>query len=394
MIKSILNFPMNSNRNLVFLCFVLFYLICHTANSQIPDTLNFPAGQLNDSTVAGMPDQEQLLSADTLAPKQKNLVITGVGDIMFGTTYPSRRFLPRHDDPLILLGDLADTLALSDITFGNLEGSFLNEGEPAKKCRDTTICYLFRMPERYAGALRVAGFDILSLANNHFGDFGQASRRRTMELLDSLEIEYAGLIEKPWAIFTKDSVVYGFCAFAPNAGTVSIIDIPGAEALVRFLSDTCDIVVVSFHGGAEGAEYQHVTRKEEIFYGENRGNVYEFAHRLIDAGADIVFGHGPHVTRAVEVYRERFIGYSLGNFCTYGRFNLSGPNGIAPVIKVNVDVTGKFLSARIIPVFQIYNGGVRVDPDKRVIRKIQELTAMDFPDSVIDISDNGEIKYK
>ena len=250
------------------------------------------------------------------------------------------------------------------------------------------------MPERYAGALRVAGFDILSLANNHFGDFGQASRRRTMELLDSLEIEYAGLIEKPWAIFTKDSVVYGFCAFAPNAGTVSITDIPGAEALVRFLKDSCDIVIASFHGGAEGAEYQHVTRKEEIFYGENRGNVYEFAHRLIDAGADIVFGHGPHVTRAVEVYNERFIGYSLGNFCTYGRFNLSGPNGIAPVIKVNVDVTGKFLSARIIPVFQIYNGGVRVDPDKRVIRKIQELTAMDFPESVIDISDDGEIKYK
>ncbi len=394
MIKSILNFPMNSNRNLVFLCFVLSFLVCHIANSQISDTLNFPAGQLNDSTVAVMPDQEQLLSADTLAPKQKNLVITGVGDIMFGTTYPSGRFLPRHDDPLILLGDLADTLALSDITFGNLEGSFLNEGEPAKKCRDTTICYLFRMPERYAGALRVAGFDILSLANNHFGDFGQASRRRTMELLDSLEIEYAGLIEKPWAIFTKDSVVYGFCAFAPNAGTVSITDIPGAEALVRFLKDSCDIVIASFHGGAEGAEYQHVTRKEEIFYGENRGNVYEFAHRLIDAGADIVFGHGPHVTRAVEVYNERFIGYSLGNFCTYGRFNLSGPNGIAPVIKVNVDVTGKFLSARIIPVFQIYNGGVRVDPDKRVIRKIQELTAMDFPESVIDISDDGEIKYK
>ncbi|NLN30588.1 MAG: CapA family protein [Bacteroidales bacterium] len=250
------------------------------------------------------------------------------------------------------------------------------------------------MPERYAGALRVAGFDILSLANNHFGDFGPPSRRRTMELLDSLEIEYAGLIEKPWAIFTKDSVVYGFCAFAPNAGTVSIIDIPGAEALVRFLKDSCDIVIASFHGGAEGAEHQHVTRKEEMSYGESRGNVYEFSHRLVDAGADIVFGHGPHVTRAVEVYRERFIGYSLGNFCTYGRFNLSGPNGIAPVIKVNVDMTGRFLSARIIPVFQIYHGGVRVDPDKRVIRKIRDLTAMDFPESVIDISDDGEINYK
>lgn len=313
---------------------------------------------------------------------------------MFGTTFPSARFLPAHDNPLVLLGDLADTLAKSDITFGNLEGSFLDEGEPAKKCRDTTICYLFRMPERYAGALAVAGFDILSLANNHFGDFGIPSRIRTMQLLDSLGIEYAGLIEKPYSIFSRGSLVYGFCAFAPNAGTVSIINIPEAEALVRKLKDTCDIVIVSFHGGAEGAEYQHVTRKEELFFGESRGNVYEFSHRMIDSGADVVFGHGPHVTRAIEVYRNRFIGYSLGNFCTYGRFNLSGPNGIAPVIILNINTSGKFLSGRIIPVFQVYNGGVRVDPEKRVIRKIKELTSADFPESVINISDNGEITYK
>ncbi|NLA49073.1 MAG: hypothetical protein GX876_06370, partial [Bacteroidales bacterium] len=102
--------------------------------------MNVCLEQVNDSIMTGMPDQELLPSADSLLPKQKILVITGVGDIMFGTTYPSRRFLPGHDDPLILLGDLADTLALSDVTFGNLEGSFLDEGEPAKKCRDTTIC--------------------------------------------------------------------------------------------------------------------------------------------------------------------------------------------------------------------------------------------------------------
>lgn len=326
--------------------------------------------------------------------QEKNITITGVGDIMFGTAFPSKRLLPSHDNPLILLGDLADTLASSDITFGNLEGSFLNEGEPAKRCRDTTICYLFRMPEKYAGALSVAGFDILSIANNHFGDFGMPARRRTMQLLDSLGIEYAGLIEKPYSIFSRGSLVYGFCAFAPNAGTVSIINIPEAESLVRFLADTCDIVIVSFHGGAEGAEYQHVTRTDELSFGENRGNVYNFSHRMIDAGADVVFGHGPHVTRAIEVYKGRFIGYSLGNFCTYGKFNLSGPNGIAPVIKLNVDPRGKFLTGRIIPVYQIYYGGVKTDPEKRVIKKIRELTEQDFPESIIDISENGEISYK
>lgn len=325
---------------------------------------------------------------------ERTLEIIGVGDIMFGTAFPSARFLPPHDNPLLLLGDLADTLLISDVTFGNLEGSFLDTGEPAKKCRDTTICYLFRMPERYAGVLSAAGFDIISLANNHFGDFGFPSRIRTMKLLDSLEIYYAGLIEKPYSIFSKDTIIYGFCAFAPNAGTVNINNISEAETIVSFLEDTCNIVIVSFHGGAEGAEYQHVTREEELSFGESRGNVYNFAHRMIDAGADVVFGHGPHVTRAIEVYRERFIAYSLGNFCTYGRFNLSGPNGIAPVIKITVDTSGKFLSGRIIPVFQIYFGGVKFDPEKRVIQKIRELVEQDFPESVINISENGEISYK
>ena len=325
---------------------------------------------------------------------KENIVITGVGDIMLGSTFPAGSLLPPGDNPLFLLGDLADTLAASDITFGNLEGSFLDYGEPAKKCRDSTRCYLFRMPERYAGALSASGFDILSLANNHFGDFGPAARNRTKELLDSLEIRYGGLIEHPWSVFRKDSIVYGFCAFAPNAGTVDINDIAEAGEIVRLLSDTCDIVVVSFHGGAEGADFQHVPTAIEMFYGESRGDVHKFAHSMIDAGADVVFGHGPHITRAIEVYNDRFIGYSLGNFCTYGKFNILGPNGIAPVIKLNLDYNGKFLYGRIIPVFQTKTEGVRIDPEKRAIRKIQDLTALDFPDGVIKISDNGDINYK
>ena len=313
---------------------------------------------------------------------------------MFGTSFPSPQYLPHHDNPLMLLGALADTLSSSDITFGNLEGSFLDEGEPVKKCRDTARCYLFRMPERYSSALASSGFDIISLANNHFGDFGLPARKRTMELLDSFGIYYGGLVEHPYSVFERDSIIYGFCAFAPNAGTISINEIPAAEAIVRYLADTCDIVIVSFHGGAEGADYQRVTRTDEMMFTENRGDVHRFSHMMIDAGADVVFGHGPHVTRAVEVYRDRFIGYSLGNFCTYGRFNLKGPGGIAPVVKLRVNSAGQFISGKIIPVYQIPEAGVRIDPDKRVIRKIQELIALDFPESVIKVTDNGEINYR
>lgn len=340
---------------------------------------------LSVNILAAVPDT-------TLTPRI--ITITGVGDIMLGSSYPTTRFLPPYDNPLLLIGGLADTLAESDITFGNLEGSFLDSGDPVKKCRDTTICYLFRMPERYAMTLATSGFDMISLANNHSGDFGPEARKRTVELLDSLGIASAGLLDHPYSFIRKDSILYGFCAFAPNAGTVSITDTINAGEIVRLLSDTCDLVIVSFHGGAEGADFQNVPKTEEIFHGEDRGDVYKFAHSMIDAGADVVFGNGPHITRAVEVYKGRFIGYSLGNFCTYGKFNILGPNGIAPVIRLEVDTTGKFLSGRIIPVFQTKTEGVRIDPEKRVIRKIQDLVAEDFPDAEIKISEDGNINYR
>jgi hypothetical protein len=329
-----------------------------------------------------------------LVNKPASVTITGVGDIMPGTSYPSCCYLPPGDNPYVLIGEIADSVRTSDLTFGNLEGSFLNEGEPFKKCRDTSICYLFRIPEKYAGVLSSAGFDIISLANNHFGDFGWQAASTTMRLLDSLGIHYAGTEEVPYSIFVKDSVIYGFCAFSYTAGAVNINDTGKTCEIVKMLDRKCDVVIVSFHGGAEGAEYQRVPKTTEYFYGENRGNVYEFAHRMIDCGADIVFGHGPHVPRAMELYRNRLICYSLGNFFTYGRFNITGPNGIAPVIKVKTDITGKFISGTIIPAVQHPDGFVRYDPSKRAIRKIRELTMLDFPGTELEITDDGKIVIK
>jgi hypothetical protein len=346
------------------------------------------------NSYAQSPDSISLIHDSTIVLVPKKIVITAVGDIMLGSSFPSAQFLPPHDNPYLLLESVADTLKASDITFGNLEGSFLNNGEAVKKCKDTTLCYLFRMPERYVSALTATGFNILSLANNHFGDFGLPARMRTKTILDSVGINYGGIIEHPWSIFKKDSVLYGFCAFAPNAGAVNINDLDTAAAIVRKLADTCDIVIVYFHGGAEGADFQNVPKINEIFHGEDRGDVYNFAHTMIDNGADVVLGSGPHVTRAIEVYKERFISYSMGNFCTYGRFNLAGPNGIAPIVKINVDIKGRFLSGRIIPVCQPWPGGVSIDSSRRVIYKIRELDAQDFPDGVVNISDDGEITYK
>jgi poly-gamma-glutamate capsule biosynthesis protein CapA/YwtB (metallophosphatase superfamily) len=233
----------------------------------------------------------------------------------------------------------------------------------------------------------------MSLANNHAGDFGEPGRKSSMKTLDVAGILHAGQMDHPVAIFKKDSITYGLAAFAPNSNCVSLNNLAGAKAIVAHLDSLVDIVIVSFHGGAEGAPYQNVPRTNELFHGENRGDVYKFSRALIDAGADIVFGHGPHVTRAVDVYKDRFISYSLGNFCTYRGISVSGVNGIAPIVKVFTDRQGKFYKAQITPTYQTYGTGVKVDPQKQVIRKIQELTKKDFPESSVHIDDNGLITY-
>lgn len=331
------------------------------------------------------------IGKDSVGVLVDTVTVIGVGDIMMGTNYPEDK-LPSSDGGFLMRG-VESYLNDADITFGNLEGTLLNEGGTPKTCRDPKVCYVFRTPVRYVQNLTRAGFDIISLANNHAGDFGETGRMSTMKTLDTAGIKHAGQLAQKFVILEKDSVKYGMVAFAPNSGCVNLNDLEGARQLVAHLDSICEIVIVSFHGGAEGAQYQNVPRTIELFHGENRGDVYNFSHTLIDAGADIVFGHGPHVTRAIEVYKERFIAYSLGNFCTYRGISVNGINGLAPIIKLYVDRNGKFFKGRIIPTYQTYGTGVRPDPQNQVIKIIQELTKKDFPESQIQIAENGLITY-
>ncbi len=317
--------------------------------------------------------------------------IIGVGDIMLGTNYPSADYLPPNAAKN-LLSSVSAILSDADVTFGNLEGTILDKGGQVKRCNDPSKCYAFRTPEKYAMPLKQAGFDVLSVANNHVGDFGETGRKNTLAFLKQQGIEAAGQTIQPTAVFKRNGVTYGFIAFAPNLGTVDLRNIKKGKQRVSQLAQQSDIVIVSFHGGAEGAKYQHVTRKTETFYRENRGNVYEFAHAMIDAGADIVFGHGPHVTRAVELYKDRFIAYSLGNFCTYGRFNLRGPNGIAPIIKVQVDKQGHFQKAEVTSIQQLGRGGVSLDPKGRAFATLKRLTETDFPETPLVFKDSMILK--
>lgn len=330
-----------------------------------------------------------LSNAQTI--NQDTVTVIGVGDIMMGSNYPEAVLPPQ--DGAFLMKEVEHILKNADVTFGNLEGTLLDSGGTPKTCRDPKVCYAFRSPQRYVQNLVNAGFDVMSLANNHAGDFGEAGRKSTIKTLEEAGLYHTGQLPKRYTVFEKNGVKYGVAAFAPNSNCVSINDLQEARAIVKELDSLCDIIIISFHGGAEGGQYQNVPRKHELFHGEDRGDVYEFAHQLIDAGADIIFGHGPHVTRAVEVYKKRFIAYSLGNFCTYGGINVAGINGWAPIVKVFADSKGAFLKAEITPTYQIARDRVKIDVDNRVIKKIQELTKKDFPEVPIRIDDKGLITY-
>lgn len=326
-------------------------------------------------------------------PYEKDTItFIGVGDIMLGTNFPNESYLPPNEGK-DMLTDVIGVLQSVDITFGNQEGVILNEGGQQKNCSNPAVCYLFRSPEYMAQRLQEAGFDVMSLANNHAGDFGDAGRKNTMRVFDSLGIHHAGQEARPFTVFRFDSLTIGFAAFSPNVGTVKINDYSRAKAIIHHLDSISDIVMVSFHGGAEGAKYTNVTRQREYFVGEDRGNVYEFAHLVIDAGADIVFGHGPHVPRAVEIYKNRFIAYSLGNFATYGRFNLRGDNGLAPIVKIYTNRKGEFLYGKIISAKQVDGGVPKLDYEHHAAMRIKQLTEQDFPESKILIDEVGNINY-
>lgn len=324
--------------------------------------------------------------------------ILGVGDVMIGSDYPQPIMDPRVKpgaDPAAMLGaPLAKLLKEADVTFGNFEGTLHGLNTGAKFCRNPTQCYVFRSPPFHAQVLRSVGFNLMSTANNHAGDFGDPGRMATYQNLRAAGIVVAGPDKdglRTAVLQLRDGTRIGLAAFGHNPGIPWLTDIARAQRIVRDLRRQADIVVVSFHGGAEGTRAVRVPRQTEIFLGENRGDVYRFSHAVVDAGARIVFGHGPHVPRAIDVYKGAFIAYSLGNFWTYGRFNLAGPNGVAPVAEVNIDKTGKILSVRLHSVRQTHPGGPQIDPARGAAKLVADLTHQDFPEVKAQFLPDGRI---
>lgn len=336
------------------------------------------------------------LQGCTIAYAESNtnntLTVVAVGDIMMGTIYPVDILPP--DDGSNMFKAIQGEFQGGDIVFGNLEGSLCDEAQPVKcKVPLSKNCFEFVMPTRYAGHLKEAGFSVLNIANNHILDAGFEGAESTLTTLRKAGIQATG--GETIACLMKNGrkiAVPGF-SYKASPYACSMLDIEGAQEIVSRLKKDHDIVIVSFHGGAEGKHALHIPKGDETFLEENRGNVIKFARAVIDAGADMVIGHGPHVLRAMEVYKGKLIAYSLGNFLTYALFNLKGPNSLSVILRARIDATtGNFLDGRLVPV-RLANGGIpEPDSSGESIRLIRELTAADIKPRSIVIEDNGAIR--
>jgi poly-gamma-glutamate capsule biosynthesis protein CapA/YwtB (metallophosphatase superfamily) len=327
----------------------------------------------------------------TYSVSNDTLTIAMTGDIMMGTTFPTTQ-LPANDGA-DLFRDAEPILQRADLAVGNLEGTLCDDGTSTKGTGPNS--YAFRTPTSYAPWLKKAGYDYLSMANNHANDFGLTGIESSERCLTEQGILFSGIEGRTeTAIIERKGLKIGLCAFGHNSYTLKHTDLSTVGRILDSLKVQTDFIVVSFHGGAEGRTKSHLPHGTEIFLGENRGSLRELAHYCIDNGADVVYGHGPHVVRAVEVYNDRFIVYSLGNFCTPYGMSLTDISSYSPIIEIKTARDGSFLKGKIHSLRQKKGVGPRHDRQNDVARQIKRLSEEDVPDSQARIDNDGNITRK
>lgn len=321
----------------------------------------------------------------------RDLVVTAVGDVMLGTTFPYETGGLPPNDGADILREVTPILKRGDVVFGNLEGP-LTEGGTSAKCKGKALgtCYAFRVPPRYGAHLKDAGFNVMGLANNHAMDFGLEGRASSRQTLESQGIAHTGEIGDVAHLTAKGKKI-AVIAFATYPGANNLLDLDATLATIRQARAESDIVIVSFHGGGEGSARQHVLAGDETFLGEDRGDLRKFTHAAVDAGAQLILGSGPHVVRAMEIYQGKLIAYSLGNFATYGPFNLSGENGLSLILEAHLSDDGSFISGQVYPVRQEKAGGPKLDPAMTILPILRSLTRADFAATGVSVGPRGEI---
>lgn len=311
------------------------------------------------------------------------VTIAAVGDIVMGST-PN---LPPAGGRSFFDG--VETDLAGDVVLGNLEGT-LSTGGSSKCGAGSANCYAFQTPPSYAAWLRKAGFTVMNLANNHAFDYGPSGQVQTLAALARQRLAHTG---RPGEITYQQvgEIRVAVVGFAPYPWAQQLTDIPAARRLVRTAAAEADVVIVTMHAGAEGTDHTHVRAGTEMYVGENRGNVVAFSHAVVDAGADVVIGHGPHVLRGMEWYRGRLIAYSLGNFAGYKVFALGGPLSLSGILRVTLRGDGGFDSGTLVPTRLVGAGVPALDPAESAHGIVRTLSKADFGARAVKVSANGSL---
>jgi hypothetical protein len=350
---------------------------------------SYPAliSRRNDArALAALPEPKALPEPERAPAGERTLTIRAVGDVQLGRGWPEAQAALPPGGAAAFLSSVAPLLRDADLTFGNLETALADAGESRKCGRGSKgRCYAFRAPTAFAKGLAESGFDVMSVANNHAGDFGPEGRRSTIRALDEAGIKHSGPIgDIAW--MQVRGVKVALIAFSFGGGVYQVQYLDLARKVVADVDREADLVVVSFHAGAEGATKAHVPQGTEHHLGENRGDSRAFVRTVIDAGADLVLGHGPHVLRGAEIYKDRLAIYSLGNFSAWESFDLTGPLGISTVLEVTLAENGVALGAKLHPTLLARPGRPVPDPERKAIGLVRKLSQEDFGAPVFDES--------
>ncbi|MBM0232545.1 CapA family protein [Micromonospora sp. STR1_7] len=312
--------------------------------------------------------------------------LSATGDIIMGNA-PSR--LPAGGGKGFF-ASVSEALK-ADLVMGNLEEPLTVDTGTGKCGANSTRCFQFRAPPEYAAHLRDAGFDVLNQANNHGYDYGPKGYENTQKALEKYDLKHTGAPDQITVVDVK-GVKVAVAGFSSYVWSNSLIDIAAAKAVVAKAATMADLVVVQVHMGGEGAEKTRVKPGTEIFLGENRGDPVKFSHAMIDAGADLIVGHGPHVLRGMEFYQGRLIAYSLGNFAGGGNsLSNTGRLGWGGVLKVSIKPDGSWAGGSFTSTYMNSAGKPTMDPDGRGLGLVTELSRTDFPKGGARFDAQGKI---
>ena len=285
---------------------------------------------------------ETTINTNLIGPKKdlddpKALTIAWVGDMV-----PSENIIYNNS----VFKNTAEFLTKPDIMIGNLEGTFAKEGRVSKCFYGSNLCHAFRGQKGFAEDLKNAGFDVVSLVNNHSYDFGKEGLVDTEDVLSEAGLNYISSTKPTLEIVVKGKKI-GILGVSSTQPERTILDYEFIKEHIKKLKEENDIVILIFHGGAEGSDKTAVTGKYEYLGNENRGNVELVAQTAIDAGADIVFGSGPHVLRKIQYYKNRPIIYSAGNFVGGNeKLITKGTLGISGIFNISI-IDGIFSNTTI-----------------------------------------------